>query len=1214
VPVACPNGYYGERPGLKYGAQSEPRSPLACTPCPPGSWCRGGERFPCPVGTYNAVPERYDRDLHCVRCDMTSAQSTTAPPNGTLGALSIDECICNVGFFDNATIRNATSGPDCKPCVLGLECQGRTGLTLQALPVRRGFWRPSSLSSHVQACPDQMTGCSSYDDVICSSGTSGCSMVTVRDEGGDLSCLPGLRGPFCLLCDSGFFANTSGRMYYQKATQDEPAQCRECRTAQTGGLFGTAAVIAAAVLLTTLVIGAIVRRLPQSAKTWLRFAWGSCRVKGKILLGFYMVAPKVSRIYDVDMPREVLQLLANFEIVTFDFEWLTSTLYCLKVDNYTQRLQLWMVLPIVLVLLIVLLSSTMMFFCDRRVTHSSQQTELQVTRSFLLRLLRAAERATPWILRVLFLLYPSVTNVAFSAWPCYTFDNGDQWLIADVGIVCGSDDHLVAINWAVAAVVIYPLGLLFGCALLLLAARGAIQRSEQTRLTCAISFLYQEYRHDCYWWEVMEMARRFLLVGLYTRTPPQGSLSQITTAALTCVVYLFVQMQISPFMDLSDDYTAKASSFCLAMYFACCTLYKAQEHLQQPEVVVLRSASQQRLVRLPNLTEITLSCAIGTVVFTAAILLIQVRFERERLRKEEQMSQARRLRYKNSSKAVLAPRLGSAMVYHVFLSHVWGTGQDQMRVVKQRLREMVINMMVFLDADDLQEIGDLEGYVDRSRMVLVYCSSGYFQSKNCLRELAAATTKIKPVIALVDIDESRGGLSHDEIHSQLLEAKHHYEKWGFGSQVPQGEVLYRHLFAHDPIEWNRLGHFQDVTMRLIAERVALPPSGFGSTTVLAELEHKLLDFKPPPLKKTHFHVFCSQHNPGALSLFQEVAASQSVTEKRRTHLPGGGYLRRKSQTSVKRRTVMRSIRVTTNVDELPYCEHCLVYLTNDTWTGGARSVRFAVEVEKAMELGLHLLLAHEMLGIGGQEARHACEFANFFANEDGATPPRLLHGGIYKQIAVPLKGGAWRPVSMVMMAQAICRVEATSLRESSHRSTIGFLSMFRSLTGTSSLPKLPGDGSRRPSLDESSATSGRRVDQVDSRVVPLSKRSSEPNVAVCNADADVDVARAFFDADTGREQDEGGGRSAEAQTSSSTAQACFGTADEPPHELLRIFQHTAASQDGAAPSPTSSTAAAATDGVDATSTAAAPSVVEALGANPRGEGSVGIIGVTLLVI
>ena len=27
--------------------------------------------------------------------------------------------------------------------------------------------------------------------------------------------------------------------------------------------------------------------------------------------------------------------------------------------------------------------------------------------------------------------------------------------------------------------------------------------------------------------------------------------------------------------------------------------------------------------------------------------------------------------------------------YHLFLSHVWATGQDQMRIVKERLREMV---------------------------------------------------------------------------------------------------------------------------------------------------------------------------------------------------------------------------------------------------------------------------------------------------------------------------------------------------------------------------------------------------------------------------------------------------------------------------------------------------------------------------------------------
>lgn len=45
-----------------------------------------------------------------------------------------------------------------------------------------------------------------------------------------------------------------------------------------------------------------------------------------------------------------------------------------------------------------------------------------------------------------------------------------------------------------------------------------------------------------------------------------------------------------------------------------------------------------------------------------------------------------------------------------------------MRIIKQRLLEMVPNLSVFLDVDDLQEIGDLEGYIDRTRTVLVVCS------------------------------------------------------------------------------------------------------------------------------------------------------------------------------------------------------------------------------------------------------------------------------------------------------------------------------------------------------------------------------------------------------------------------------------------------------------------------------------------------------------
>ena len=50
-------------------------------------------------------------------------------------------------------------------------------------------------------------------------------------------------------------------------------------------------------------------------------------------------------------------------------------------------------------------------------------------------------------------------------------------------------------------------------------------------------------------------------------------------------------------------------------------------------------------------------------------------------------------RYAKDDREVPAPAVESDG-YHLFLSHVWGTGQDQMRIVKQRLLEMLPSLKV----------------------------------------------------------------------------------------------------------------------------------------------------------------------------------------------------------------------------------------------------------------------------------------------------------------------------------------------------------------------------------------------------------------------------------------------------------------------------------------------------------------------------------------
>ena len=68
--------------------------------------------------------------------------------------------------------------------------------------------------------------------------------------------------------------------------------------------------------------------------------------------------------------------------------------------------------------------------------------------------------------------------------------------------------------------------------------------------------------------------------------------------------------------------------------------------------------------------------------------------------------------------------------WHMFLSHIWGTGQDQCATIKRQLRILVPSASVFLDVDDLQSIDELEEYISRSAMIMIFITKGYFFSKS----------------------------------------------------------------------------------------------------------------------------------------------------------------------------------------------------------------------------------------------------------------------------------------------------------------------------------------------------------------------------------------------------------------------------------------------------------------------------------------------------
>ena len=170
---------------------------------------------------------------------------------------------------------------------------------------------------------------------------------------------------------------------------------------------------------------------------------------------------------------------------------------------------------------------------------------------------------------MLFLLYPIVTNTAFEAFSCYDFDDREhRYLVADTSIECtnfnflpsgqGKDHDTIKVV-AMIAVFVYPFGLIVTNGVLLMAARKAILSGKPSTLSRATSFLHREYEKPFFWWELMEMVKRFFLVGIMVIVK-RGTVTQLVVATMFCLVYFLFTMQTNPYEDPGDDFLMNVCS------------------------------------------------------------------------------------------------------------------------------------------------------------------------------------------------------------------------------------------------------------------------------------------------------------------------------------------------------------------------------------------------------------------------------------------------------------------------------------------------------------------------------------------------------------------------------------------------------------------------------------------------------------------------------
>ena len=231
---------------------------------------------------------------------------------------------------------------------------------------------------------------------------------------------------------------------------------------------------------------------------------------------------------------------------------------------------------------------------------------------------------------------------------------------------------------------------------------------------------------------------------------------------------------------------------------------------------------------------------------------------------------------------------------HCFISHNWLTGQDQSRTIKSALCGLVPSLRVWLDVDDMRSkagtkatnTSNFGAVIDTTETMIAFMSgsrkrssvshtlsktpkspstsgvaserSDYFCSPPCQQELRRAMSTKTPIVWVYETDPAHGGISMD---THLADCPDDLRP-----------MLEAAIAAHEVIDWHRIRSFQDTSLRLILQRVLAKEAEervADQVYVPTEITRVPMRLHPPPLPHK-FHVWVSEHNPGAAELMEEL--------------------------------------------------------------------------------------------------------------------------------------------------------------------------------------------------------------------------------------------------------------------------------------------------------------------------------------------------------
>jgi uncharacterized membrane protein YidH (DUF202 family) len=518
---------------------------------------------------------------------------------------------CRVGeFIDNGKCAVCPSGSysldeavseatRCKECPSKSEVESCHGADIV---LQQRHWRRHAYSEAILPCLDDVDGCAG------------------GNTAGDASCREGYEGPLCSVCTDGYYLNDA---QCQSCTNSDSLAPASMLYVAIAAVVVVAAVMAVLFYKSSRMYSGDASSVWESlynVVSWLIDELQSLQSQIKILITTFQICTTVHVSMKVTFPVQFTRYLNAMSVVNLNVVALVP-LSCAARANYTFIDKLVMVTlgPIALSLLIALIGAVEYQRCAYRSRGDDNMT---------VALNKVTSRYLTMFLFLTYLVLPYVATTIFQTFLCTDVgssnedgDAHDRYLTADMRISCDSHYYRSGVGYASVMAVLYVGGIPLMYALLLYRSRNEIagrftapssandsvvalntidaakadaeradvslaasdgkdndnaaeepvnhleKRTDPAALQARmISFLYEAYEPQYWYWEVVETTRRLVLTAVLS-VCGAGTGGQAVLALLLALLYIKLVGYYRPYLENMDDIEAEVGQYQIFLTF-----------------------------------------------------------------------------------------------------------------------------------------------------------------------------------------------------------------------------------------------------------------------------------------------------------------------------------------------------------------------------------------------------------------------------------------------------------------------------------------------------------------------------------------------------------------------------------------------------------------------------------------------------------------------